>query len=124
MKLNENNEWINKNGEKVKWLNSKEGDVIGEYIAFLGNKVFEKHIQKLYFRDETIIIGEFEGYGESDNDKEFESEEYEEFFEFYLKIKKILKKGKEYKWKKNELIYFNYKNFPIKWEILENIDEK
>lgn len=124
MKLNENNEWINKNGEKVKWLNNKEGGVIGEYIAFLGNKVFENHLQKLYFSDGTIIIGEFEGYGESDNDKEFEGEEYEEFCEFYLKIKKILKKGKDCKWKKNELIYFNYKSFPIKWEIVENIDEK
>ena len=119
MKLNENNEWINKNGEKIKWLNNKEGRVIGEYIDFLGNKVFENHLQKLYFSDETIIVGEFQGYGESDNDKEFESEEYEEFFEFYLKIKKILKKGKECKWKRNELIYFNYKNFPTKWEVVE-----
>ena len=124
MKLNENNEWINENGEKVKWLNNNEGKIIGEYIAFLGNKVFENHLQKLYFSDETIIIGEFEGYGESDNDEEFQSEEYEEFCEFYFKIKKILKKGKDCKWKKNELICFNYKNFPIKWENIENIDKK
>lgn len=79
MKLNKNKEWVNDNGKKIKWLNNKEGAIIGDYIAFLGYKVFEKHLQKLYFCDETVIIGELVGYGESDNDKDFKDSNYEEF---------------------------------------------
>ena len=120
MKLNKNNEWINENGEKIKWLNEKEGSVIGEYIAFLGNKVFEKNLQKLYFKDGTIIVGELKGYGESDNDKELNDPEYEEFCEFCFNIKKFFRRGKNCKWKRNEIIFFNYKNFPIQWEIVDN----
>lgn len=122
MELNKNKEWVNDNGKKIKWLNNKEGAIIGDYIAFLGNKVFAKHLQKLYFCDETVIIGELVGYGESDNDKDFKDSNYEEFYEFYFKIKKILQKGQDCKWKRNEMIYFNYKNFPIKWEMVDKIN--
>lgn len=121
MKLDKNKQWVNDNGEKIKWLNKKEGAVIGNYIAFLGNKIFEKNLQKLYFADGTIVVGELNGYGEADNDKEYLAPDYEEFFEFYFTIKIVVQKAKDCKWKRNQLIYFNYKNFPIKWEMVEKI---
>ena len=118
MKLDENKQWVNDNGEKIKWLNNKEGAVIGNYIAFLGNKIFEKTLQKLYFADGTIVVGELNGYGEADNDKEYLAPDYEEFCEFYFTIKKVVQKAKDCKWKRNQLIYFNggkkLKNFAYK----------
>ena len=118
MKLNENGIWINENNEPVKWWNPNEGNIIGPYIAFLGTKW--PKFQKLEFSDGLVISVEFLGYGDSDNDLEIDDPNYEECYEFYYKILKIIKKGANNKFKKGKEIYLNYKDFPIKWEELDS----
>ena len=67
-----------------------------------------------------VISVEFLGYGDSDNDLEIDDPNYEECYEFYYKILKIIKIGANHKFKKGKEIYLNYKDFPIKWEELDS----
>lgn len=118
MRLNKKNEWIYDNGEKAIWWNPYEGNIIGYYIEFLGALGKWPKYQQLEFKDGTILYVEFEGYGDSDNDLELNDPDYEEYYEFYFKILKVKNKAEKCKWRKNQTIFLNYHNFPIKWEKL------
>ena len=121
MRLDEKGIWLNDNEEPIKWWNPYEGDIIGPYIKFLGDLGKWPKYQKLEFKDGTILFVEFKGYGDSDNDLEMDDPKYEEFHEFYFKILKIKNKPKSSKWKKNQDIYLNYHQFPIKWERMSDV---
>lgn len=103
---------------EYKWLNKNERDILEPYLEFL--KLNNNNTkQKLTLSNGVILYVTFLGYSESDNDLDMNEENFEEFYEFYFKIERVKNKCKEFKNKKNDEIFFNYHNFPVKFEIRE-----
>ena len=113
-----NGEWFYNSGEKAVWYNPHESEIIAPYMQFIGEFGEWPKFQKLTLENGTLLYVEFKGCGDSENDYEMNHPKYEEFYEFYYTILKIENKPHQFKFKVGDLIYFNYHNFPVKWERL------
>lgn len=95
----------------------KDLPIIGGFLNNIRCKADKQF--KLYFKDGTIIISEFLGCGDSDNELDLDDPYYEDLYEFYFMVKKIEQKGLEIDYKENEGIALNYHNFFIKFKPYE-----
>jgi hypothetical protein len=97
-------------------LTEKERPIISSYIDFLASHNYQTHMQRLRFVDGTQLLVEFLSCGDSDNGLDITNEKYEDLYEFIVKIKRIEKLGTNTKLKRNQVLVFDYRNFPTFFE--------
>ena len=95
-------------------LYEKDLPIIGDFLAYVSKTRKSKY--RLYFEDGSIVLATLFSMADSDNDLEMDDPFYEEFFEFYFKIEKIIKIGSKFNFGENENIALNYHNFFYKFE--------
>ena len=74
---------------------------------------------RLFFKDGTQIVADYDGCGDSDNGLEFNDPDYEDLYEFLFIVKKIENKGLELECKEGAGLWLNYHNFFYKFEPYE-----